>query len=226
MILKKTTAALAGLAMSGGVAAAAVATTDLNMRAGPGTDHQVIGVIPEGAPVSVLGCGGSWCQVNFSGRVGYANAAYLGGGDAAVVVQPAPAYGGYAYGGSGYGYPGYYDYGYSYGPSVGFGFSYGDRRWRRGDNWRGNRWSGNRGDNRGGVGRNDRGPRGAMGADRGPRGGIGTGGRSTQGPLRGGASVESSGGGQAAATVGRGGGGRDSGGGGRDNSGSGPLSVR
>jgi uncharacterized protein YraI len=139
MVLKKTILALATLALSGGVAAAAVATTDLNMRAGPGTDYQVVGVIPDGASVRVRGCQGSWCEVDFRGRSGFASASYLSGGETAVTIQPGyayrsygPAYRSYAYTpgyyGS-YGYPDDYAYGYRRGPSIGFGLSLGRGYW-------------------------------------------------------------------------------------------------
>ena len=77
--IRTLSATLAILAVSGGVAAAQSPVTDLNMRSGPGTGYQVLGVIPAGAPVAVLGCDGSWCQVNYAGRIGYANGSYLGG---------------------------------------------------------------------------------------------------------------------------------------------------
>jgi hypothetical protein len=138
-------ATLAILAVSGGVAAAQSPVTNLNMRSGPGTSYQVLGVIPAGAPVAVLGCDGRWCQVNYAGRIGYANGNYLGGESRAVMAPGAAAAyassGGYGYGptfGSGYrrgyaGYGGYAGYdgsagydGYSgYGGNAGYGAGYG-----------------------------------------------------------------------------------------------------
>src|SRR5262245_23833734 len=61
-LLKPFATAVAIIAMSAGVAAAApaVSETDLNMRSGPGTDHAVIDVIPAGATVEVLDCAGTW----------------------------------------------------------------------------------------------------------------------------------------------------------------------
>lgn len=104
MVLKKTILAVVTLALSSGIAAAAVATTDLNMRTGPGTGYQVIDVIPDGASVRVRGCEGSWCEVDFRGRSGFASVSYLSGGDMAATIQPgasyrryAPAYDSYAY---------------------------------------------------------------------------------------------------------------------------------
>ncbi len=138
--IRTLSAALAILAVTGGVAAAQSPVTNLNMRSGPGTSYQVLGVIPAGAPVAVLGCDGSWCQVNYAGRIGYANGSYLGGGSGAIVGAPgaAAAYasgGGYGYGPTfGYGYRGgYAGYGGSagydgyagYGGNAGYGAGYG-----------------------------------------------------------------------------------------------------
>jgi uncharacterized protein YraI len=123
------------LLLTAGAAAAApaVVSTDLNMRSGPGTQYGVIGTIPGGATVDVDGCTGNWCAVNFNGRSGYASASYLqggasvGGGAVAVV----PGYVDEPY------YDDTYDYGYSYGPSIGI---YAGPRYRHG--WRGGHWRG------------------------------------------------------------------------------------
>jgi hypothetical protein len=54
-------------------------TADLNHRLGPGTQYAVIGVIPRGRWVQVLGCTNpvSWCQVSYANRTGWASASYL-----------------------------------------------------------------------------------------------------------------------------------------------------
>lgn len=91
LTMKSLSAALAVVAMSGGVAAAQSATTQLNMRSGPGPNYRVINVIPSGASVSVMRCVGGWCRVSFAGRTGFTNAGYLGGGRRAAAVAPAPA---------------------------------------------------------------------------------------------------------------------------------------
>jgi uncharacterized protein YraI len=137
MMKTKLLAAGAALIFSGSIAAAAPATvtTDLNMRSGPGTEYGVVATIPAGATVDVGGCTGSWCELNYRGASGFANASYLSGGGApsAAVVAPGYDYGpDYAYSDD------YYDYGYSYGPSIGF---YAGPRFRHG--WRG-RWQGPR----------------------------------------------------------------------------------
>lgn len=60
-------------------AANAIVTTNLNVRTGPGTNYPVIGAIPNGAGIDVLGCttGYNWCQVDYGGRLGWASSNYL-----------------------------------------------------------------------------------------------------------------------------------------------------
>jgi len=75
---KTATLAAACFALSCGAAAAqAVTATDLNMRAGPGTNYSVVEVIPQGTPVDVMNCGGNWCEVSFGGTTGFASIGYL-----------------------------------------------------------------------------------------------------------------------------------------------------
>jgi uncharacterized protein YraI len=58
---------------------AAVATTDLNVRAGPGTEFQVIGVIGGGQPVAIQGCveNAKWCSIGLEGGDGWVYSDYL-----------------------------------------------------------------------------------------------------------------------------------------------------
>ena len=70
---------------------AAKATTDLNMRSGPGAWHEVIGVIPAEAEATVTACytEANWCEVSFDGTSGWAYGGYLTvGEDAVAVVAP------------------------------------------------------------------------------------------------------------------------------------------
>lgn len=78
-------AAAAGLALPTVAAAQTLAqvTTDLNLRAGPGTNHAAIGVMPRGAQVQIHQCPGSWCQVSYGGTTGWASQRYLSTGFAA-----------------------------------------------------------------------------------------------------------------------------------------------
>jgi uncharacterized protein YraI len=69
-------AALATAVGAGAATAApAIVTTDLNVRAGQGTSHPVVGVLPEGTVVETRGCGDGWCFIPQLG--GYASASYL-----------------------------------------------------------------------------------------------------------------------------------------------------
>jgi len=79
----------AALALSAGHAAAdpALATSDVNIRSGPGTQYPLVGHIPGGSTVEAVNCNAGWCAARFGGRAGYVNQSYLDfGGDA----QPAP----------------------------------------------------------------------------------------------------------------------------------------
>ena len=57
----------------------AVATTNLNFRAGPGTSYPIIGAIPQGDVVIVFHCtdGYSWCDIEYAGVRGWASGRYL-----------------------------------------------------------------------------------------------------------------------------------------------------
>ncbi|MFD1343925.1 DUF1236 domain-containing protein [Litorisediminicola beolgyonensis] len=75
-----TAAALCGLAAAPVSAAmTASATTDLNLRAGPGPQYAVQSVIPAEGAVDVAGCleAGEWCEVTYDGTSGWAYSAYL-----------------------------------------------------------------------------------------------------------------------------------------------------
>lgn len=55
----------------------AVVTTDLNLRSDPSARSRVIGTMPEGSIVDVIDCRGSWCEVEWRGRVGFASRNFL-----------------------------------------------------------------------------------------------------------------------------------------------------
>ncbi len=73
------------------------ATTDLNVRAGPGSQYPVVGVIGAGEATMVSGCleSGKWCAVRTGTEEGWAYADYLAmntGGERIVLTQrPADA---------------------------------------------------------------------------------------------------------------------------------------
>ncbi len=90
-------AAGALLALTGAAYAqsAVVATTDLNVRAGPGPQHQVVGVIGAGQSANLNGCLeiSKWCVVAFNGGEGWVYSDYLTGdfGGTQVVLTERPA---------------------------------------------------------------------------------------------------------------------------------------
>ncbi len=53
--------------------------TNLNMRAGPGTQHEVLAWIPKGTWIAISGCTNpvAWCQTTFNNRQGWVSANYL-----------------------------------------------------------------------------------------------------------------------------------------------------
>jgi uncharacterized protein YraI len=57
----------------------AVAVTDLNMRAGPGSQYPVVATIHSNGAVEILGClpEANWCQVNWQGHEGWSYSEYL-----------------------------------------------------------------------------------------------------------------------------------------------------
>lgn len=70
----------------------AVATTDLNVRAGPGPQYPVTGMIAAGAPADLGGCldNSKWCQVNTADGMGWVYSDYLSidmNGTASVVTE-------------------------------------------------------------------------------------------------------------------------------------------
>ena len=72
-------AAAALLSTSAYATVTATATTDLNLRAGPTTNSEIIGTISSGGQVIIEGCveGRSWCEVTYDGATGFASANYL-----------------------------------------------------------------------------------------------------------------------------------------------------
>jgi len=72
-------ALVVGLAFSALPARAAIThtTSNLNLRAGPGTHHQIKAVIPAGAPIDIESCGHTWCYMAWAGHVGYVKHQYL-----------------------------------------------------------------------------------------------------------------------------------------------------
>lgn len=88
------TTALVATAISGAAMAETMATasTDLNIRSGPGAQHEVTGVIKGGDEVTVQGCldAANWCEVKYGDASGWAYGDYLTAkmGDEAKPVYP------------------------------------------------------------------------------------------------------------------------------------------
>lgn len=81
-LAKTLLATTAGLMMAGTAmaqTATATATTDLNIRSGPGPQFEAVGVIGSGETATVTGCvtDSMWCEVDFNGTLGYAYSDYL-----------------------------------------------------------------------------------------------------------------------------------------------------
>jgi uncharacterized protein YraI len=91
------TAAVLSFTLAGAAQAqtTGTATTDLNLRSGPGPEQPVIGLIKARHKAQVLGCveGSLWCQVDYRGKQGWAYSQYMslqaGGGRVVVVREPA-----------------------------------------------------------------------------------------------------------------------------------------
>lgn len=57
----------------------ATVTANVNLRAGPGSKHKSLGVVPAGTLVTVYSCrtGFDWCNVDYRGKRGYLAGRYL-----------------------------------------------------------------------------------------------------------------------------------------------------
>lgn len=53
------------------------ASTDLNVRAGPGTNHRVVGSIGPNDPATLRDCSGNWCRISYGGGEGWVSSRYL-----------------------------------------------------------------------------------------------------------------------------------------------------
>jgi len=71
--------ALAALLIAAGAATAApgLATTDVNVRQGPGMNFPVVTTIRGGSNLDVQSCNTGWCAVRFGPYAGFVKATYL-----------------------------------------------------------------------------------------------------------------------------------------------------
>ena len=141
-------AALVLLSVASASTEPAYVASTVNLRAGAGTNNEIVGKIPAGSLVDATNCG-EWCEVEWQGKKGFAIASALDRSGRvpaprqAVRRAPAPAPGPGAYVEDDYipvgppvvyGPPRPYYYGYRYRPYYGYGYRgyrYGYRGWRR-----------------------------------------------------------------------------------------------
>lgn len=98
LLLGATVAAAMAVPATAMAASSAVTTTNLNLRAGPGTEYPVVDTLPEGARLRIRGCisGYNWCDVVWHGERGWAQGDYLAAlyrGHRVVVIDEGPVIG-------------------------------------------------------------------------------------------------------------------------------------
>lgn len=98
LLLCASVAAAMALPATAMAASSAVTTTNLNLRAGPGTEYPAVDTIPEGARLRIRGCisGYNWCDVVWRGERGWAQGDYLAAlyrGHRVVVIDEGPEIG-------------------------------------------------------------------------------------------------------------------------------------
>jgi len=88
-ILAGGLAALAFAATVGAaLAAPGFATSNVNVRSGPGSSYRVVDVLQRGQRVDIQQCRGSWCFVSKPGPNGWVSANYLSRGGGVIVRPP------------------------------------------------------------------------------------------------------------------------------------------
>ena len=140
------------LAVDLAAAKPATVAAEVNLRKAPGTDAEIITLIPKGTMVEVGTCTNGWCKVSWNGQDGYSIATNLGlGGPPPVRRRPMMAQDDYDYPpppgtygpppGYVVGPPVYYDVPAYYGPYHGpyYARPYYGPGWRGGWGWR-HRW--------------------------------------------------------------------------------------
>ncbi len=95
LVLSATTAALLTLSFSALAQSSVIATTDLNVRSGPGPQYPVIAMLGAGETTALNGCleNSKWCAVATNAGEGWVYSDYLTGdfGGTQVVVTQRPA---------------------------------------------------------------------------------------------------------------------------------------
>jgi uncharacterized protein YraI len=93
VMLAATMVCLNAATTAASAATPAVATANVNLRAGPSTHFPVVRVVPAGASLVTFGCvnGYTWCDVAFAGNRGWLAARYVRLAAPGVIVSPAAA---------------------------------------------------------------------------------------------------------------------------------------
>ena len=88
-LLRAGTLGIVLTALCAGAAFAAVATSSVNIRSGPGTSYRVLGQLAPGEHVAITDRSGGWCEISHPN--GWVSCAYLAHGSGyAPVVRSAP----------------------------------------------------------------------------------------------------------------------------------------
>jgi Bacterial SH3 domain len=138
--LAASAAILTSLAIDLAAAKPATVAAEVNLRKAPGTDSEIITLIPKGTMVEVGACTNGWCKVSWNGQDGYSIATNLGLGPPPVRRRPPPDDYDYPPPPGTYGPPGYVvgpPVYYGYGPPAYYGPYY---RPYYGFGWRGGGW--------------------------------------------------------------------------------------
>jgi hypothetical protein len=125
----------------GAMAKPVTLAAETNLRKSPGTDAEVLTLMPKGTTVEVGKCTNGWCEISLDDKKGFAIAQNVGmaarrppphgprPGEIVEEEEGPPVYGPrYVAGPPVYYRP--YGYGYGYGPYYGYGWGYRGWGWR------------------------------------------------------------------------------------------------
>jgi hypothetical protein len=108
-------------------------TAETNLRKSPGTDSEVLTLIPKGTTVEIGKCTNGWCEASVDGKDGYVISRNVGMGPRRAPFRP-QVYEEEVVVGPAYARPGVYYRPYPY---YGYPYYYGYRPWGWGWGWRG-----------------------------------------------------------------------------------------
>lgn len=92
LLIAAFAAALASIATAASAAAVGVTSGSVNLRSGPGSQYEVVAVVPQNQTVTVVGClaGSTWCDIAWANYRGWMSANFIYtqvGGQPVVVTQ-------------------------------------------------------------------------------------------------------------------------------------------